>query len=191
MNWLRVNPDAAAEVAFAHLDAPRVGDARARASYAQLVRESDQLFRYITELDRPGGVHVFFTTCATPYGSAAELVMSVRCDRMLEVPTAACERDRLHPVMSCERGGEYDRFRAVHDIVGHARLRVGFDRDGEFAAWRFQERLHSTVARPALATELHGEHSVRWTTGDLPEHKAFLIDERLVARSRTGRERVA
>ena len=175
---MRVNPDAAAEVAFAHLDAPRVGDARARASYAQLVRESDRLFRYITELDRPGACACSSRRARPRTTVPRELVTSVRCDRMLEVSTVACERDRLHPVMSCERGGEYDRFRAVHDVVGHGRLQVGFDRDGEFAAWRFQERLHSTWLDAALATELHGEHSVRWTTGDLPEHKAFLFDER-------------
>ena len=88
--------------------------------------------------------------------------------------------------MGCEVGGAYDRFRAVHDVLGHGLLQVGFDRDGEFAAWRFQERFHSELARRALATELHGEHSVRWTTGELPEHKAALLDERLILRSRAG-----
>ena len=88
--------------------------------------------------------------------------------------------------MGCEVGGAYDRFRAVHDVLGHAYLGVGFDRDGEYATWRFQERFHSPLARRALATELHAEHSVRWTTGELPEHKAVLLDERLIARSRAG-----
>jgi hypothetical protein len=80
----------------------------------------------------------------------------------------------------------YDRFRAVHDVLGHGRLRVGFDRDDEFAAWRFQERFHSRLARRALATELHGEQSVRWTTGELREHKAALIDELLLRGSGVG-----
>ena len=74
----------------------------------------------------------------------------------------------------------------MHDVLGHGLLQVGFDRHGEFAAWRFQERFYSKLARQALATELHGEHSVRWTTGELPEHKAVLLDERLVRRSRDG-----
>jgi hypothetical protein len=184
MSRLRVSPPVVAEVASAHNDAPRVGDARARVAYAQLIRESDRLFRLITDADRPGRVSVFFTTSAMPYESAADLVTSVRRDRVLEVSTVACERDRLHPLMGCELGGAYDRFRAVHDVLGHGHLRVGFDRDGEFSAWRFQERFHGNMARRALATELHGEHSLRWTTGALPEHKAFLLDERLVRRSR-------
>ena len=185
---MRVSPTAAREVAAAHVDAPRIGDSLARAAYEQLVRESDLLFRHLTTPERPGRVRVLFTTSATPYASAAELITSVRRDRVLEVSTVACERDRAHPVMGCDLGGAYDRFRVVHDVLGHGRLQVGFDRDGEFAAWRFQERFHTHLARRALATELHGEHSVRWTTGGLPEHKAFLLDERVVQRSRAGRQ---
>jgi hypothetical protein len=41
------------------------------------------------------------------------------------------------------------------------------------------------------ATELHAEHSVRWTTGELPEHKAVLLDERVIARSRAWDASVA
>jgi hypothetical protein len=88
--------------------------------------------------------------------------------------------------MGCEFGGAYDRFRAVHDILGHGHLELGFDRNSEYATWRYQERLHSPLARRALATELHAEHSVYWTTGELPEHKAVVLDERLIERSRGG-----
>jgi hypothetical protein len=143
------------------------------------------LFTLITQARLP--TRVFFSLCPTPYRDAAELITSITRDRFLEVTAAACERDRLHPVMGCEVGGAYDRFRAVHDILGHAQLNVGFGREGEYAAWRYQEQLHSPLARLALATELHAEHSVRWTTGGLPEHKAALLDERVIARSRGGR----
>jgi hypothetical protein len=180
-----VDPMAAAEVAAAHLDAPRLGGRFDQAAYDQLSCESDRLFELLTGALRP--VQIFFTTSAWPYCDADELITSVRRDRVLEVTTVACEVDRLHPVMGCEIGGAYDRFRAVHDVLGHGYLDVGFDRDGEYAAWLFQERFHSSLARRALATELHGEHSVRWTTGDLPEHKAAVLDERLIARSRAGK----
>jgi len=184
--WVRVNPVVAAEIAAAHVEAARAGGPPAHAAYAQLVIESDRLFRLVTETGRPDRVRIFFTMCPTPYGNAGELISSVGRDRILEVTTAARERDRVHPVMGCEVGGAYDRFRAVHDVLGHGRLQVGFDRDGEFVAWRFQERFYSALAQRALATELHGEHSVRWTTGELPEHKADLLDERLLRRSRAG-----
>jgi hypothetical protein len=182
---LPFDPVAAAEVAAAHQEAPRVGGPLARAAYAQLVSESDHLFTLITRARPP--TRVFFSMCTTPYGDADELITSITQDRVLEVTAVACERDRLHPVMGCEVGGAYDRFRAVHDIVGHGHLNVGFGREGEYAAWRYQERLHSPLACLALATELHAEHSVRWTTGGLPEHKAAVLDERVIERSRAGR----
>jgi hypothetical protein len=84
--------------------------------------------------------------------------------------------------MDNERGEDYDRLRAVHDILGHARLQLGFDRDGEFAVWLAQERFHSPLARRALATELHDQHSVRWTTGEEPVPKAVLLDSELLHR---------
>jgi hypothetical protein len=179
-----LDPVAAGAVAAAHREAPRVGGALARAAYARLVSETDRIFTLITQ--GPHAVRIFFTMSTTPYDDAEELIASVRRERVLEVTAAAREHDRLHPVMGCEVGGAYDRFRAVHDVLGHGHLAVGFDRDGEYAAWRDQERHHSPLARRALATELHGEHSVRWTTGDLPEHKAALIDERLIQQSRLG-----
>jgi hypothetical protein len=85
--------------------------------------------------------------------------------------------------MGSERGGAYDRFRSVHDVLGHGRLQKGFDRDGEFTVWRAQERFHSPLASWALATELHGRHSVLWTTGGFAEPKALLLDRRLLRRS--------
>jgi hypothetical protein len=98
----------------------------------------------------------------------------------------ATKHDRHHPLMGNDPGGAYDRFRGIHDVLGHARLQLGFDRDGEFAVWRSQERFHSPLARRALATELHGQHSVLRTTGDLAEPKAILLDRRLLHRSVTA-----
>ena len=120
----------------------------------------------------------------------ARLTVDAPGDRVLEVTTVASDADRRHPMMDSGPGQAYDRFRAVHDILGHARLGLGFDRDGEFAAWLSQERRHSPLARRALATELHGQHSVRWTTGEVAAPKAVLLDsglQRRVRRRPTGR----
>ncbi len=171
---------AAREVADAHHAAPRRGGPRCDAAYAQLVAETDGLFARLP-------ARVVFTTVERPYDSADELIRSVRHDRLLEVTSVARDRDRPHALMGCEVGGAYDRFRAVHDVLGHGFLGVGFDRDGEYATWIFQEQFHSPLARRALATELHAEHSVRWTTGELPEHKAVLLDERVINRSRANK----
>jgi hypothetical protein len=154
------------------------------AAFARLVDESDDLFRWITQPDRPGTLRVFFTNCATPYRDARELMASVAELGTLEVTTVAADPDRRHPLMSNAAGGRYDRFRAVHDALGHAAMEVGFDRDGEFTAWRAQERLHSRLARRALGSELHGQHSVRWTTGEIAQPKAILLSPALLRRAR-------
>jgi hypothetical protein len=44
--------------------------------------------------------------------------------------------------------------------------------------------MYTGLARWALATELHAEHSVLWTTGDVAEHKAVLLQPRLLRSSR-------
>jgi hypothetical protein len=182
----RVNPVLAREVAAAYLDAPSRRDPLTAAAYARLITESNRLFELITSLDRPHAVRVVFTNCPTPYRDAQELIDSVTTDRILEVDTVAADGERRHPLMDSGQGGAYDRFRAVHDVLGHARLRLGFDRDGEFAAWLAQERFHSPLARRALATELHGQHSVRWTTGEVAAPKAALLDPGLLRQARRG-----
>jgi hypothetical protein len=104
---------------------------------------------------------------------------------VIEITPCARDRDRRHPLLDSSIGGAYDRFRAVHDIVSHGWRRYGFDRDGEFAAWILEDRMYTGLARWALATELHGEHSVLSTTGCVAEHKATLLDARLLRKSRT------
>ena len=185
----RVDPAIAAEVAAAYVDGPEVLSPFVVASYAQLATESDRLFAALTDPGAPGSVRVRFSRCAAPYGSSEELITSVRSDRVLEVSVAAADRDRRHPLLDGATGGTFDRVRAVHDLLGHACLGVGFDRDGEYATWRFQERFHSPLARAALATELHAKHSVRWTTGEPGEHRAVSLDPLLLTRSRAAGDR--
>src|SRR6476620_8652723 len=162
---LRVDQTVAREVAEAYLDATDRRDPLTVTAFAQLVKETDRLFWWITRPAGPDTLHVCFTTCETPYRDAQELIASVTDSRALEVTTVAVDPDRRHPLMGNELGGAYDRFRAVHDLLGHARMQLGFDRDEEFAVWLAQERYHTPLDRWALATELHGQHSVRWTTG--------------------------
>ena len=181
-----VDPAAAREVAVAYADAPTAQQPLVAAAYTRLVAESDHLFRHLTAPEQPHRVRIAFTTCPAPYADARELISSVRHEQLLEVTSVTATRDRRHPVMGSELGGAYDRFRGVHDVLGHARLRLGFDRDGEFAVWRSQARFHSPLARWALATELHGQHSVLWTTGQLAQPKAVLLDPRVLRRSITA-----
>lgn len=145
----RVDPDLAAEVAVRFQSAPNdQTNATIRAAYEQLERQSDLLFAHLTDPDRPRHrrLRVEFTQCDNPYDSDDELVGAVRTHGVLEITTSARDRDRRHPLLGCDFGGTYDRFRAVHDIVAHVGPRLGFDRNGEFAAWLTRERLYHGLA---------------------------------------------
>jgi hypothetical protein len=154
------------------------------AAYAQLERQTDQLLREVMSNWRPHELRVMTTNLSNPYETDRELIDAVRSTGTLEIPPV--ELERRHPLLDSRRGGAYDRFRALHDLVGHVVPRLGFDRDGEFAAWRLQHRRHRGLARWALATELHAQHSVRCTTRDLADLKATLIEPRLLRRSAAG-----
>jgi hypothetical protein len=185
---MRADETRAREVAARHLAAPSTTpDPVVHAAYRALEWQSDRAFAVLTRDDAPARVRVAFTRHANPYSSDKEMIAAVRETRVLEVVTAATDRDRTHPALGCEFAGPYDRFRAVHDIAGHVAPGFGFDPDGELAAWRAQDRLYAGVARMALGSELQGEYSVRWITGQEPAHKATLLPEIWSAVSLCGR----
>jgi hypothetical protein len=177
--------DQAHVVAEAFLDSPRESrSAIVRASYADLATQADRWFARLTGSTARTPIRVVCTRRAEPYTTGQELSARVRSDHVLELSPAAYDRDRRHPLLESSIGGTYDRFRAVHDIVSHARFGYGFDRHGEFSAWLAEDRLYTGLARWALATELHAEHSVLWTTGEVADHKATLLPRSLIGASR-------
>ena len=148
-------------------------------AYRQLELQTDRQFATLTDPAGPYRMRVVSTSVATPYSDAGELIESVLAARTLEVTTSRA--DRPHPLLGGKAGSPYYRFRAVHDLVGHVATGYGFDADGEYSAWLVQRRLYTGLARWAAATELHGEISALWTTGEFAEHKAMLLDPRAVA----------
>ena len=186
------DPDVARNIAQWFTDAPAMGRERlVTAAYRELQVQTDRQFAELTEPDGAFGYTVGWTRQPAPYSTAAELIEAVRTTGVLEVTAARVDRDRLHPGLDCGFGGPYDRLRAVHDIVGHVMTGYGFDRDAEYSAWLRQSKLYRGLARWAAATELHAEHSVTWTTRQFPEHKAVLLPQRLLRRSRSSGEKAA
>ncbi len=150
-------------------------DARVIAAYRQLQVETDHLYTLITRHTARHAMRVAFTRCVQPYESDEELIAAVRAEGTLEITSAALMRERLHPLFGCEFGGPFDRFRAVHDLIGHAWCGYGFDLHDECAAWIVQDRLHSGLARLALAAELYGVNAARGIVGEAPELRALLL----------------
>ena len=156
------------------------------AAYRQLQAETDRLLRQVLKRTSPAAVRVVFTWCREPYVSDRELIDSVRATRVLEVTTAAIESEPLHPVLDCGYGEAFDRFRALHDLIGHVRTGLGFGLADELAVWRSQDRMHGALARRALATELLAVNGARSVLGRAPELKAMLLDPTLVCRARAS-----
>jgi hypothetical protein len=186
----RVDAAHAHRVAQAFLAAPRWSpDPLVRAAYDELASQANRLFDRFTGASARRPVRVALTRCPEPYRSARDLSEQVRTERVLELAPCRLDHDRRPPLLDASIGGAYDRFRAVHDIVSHGLLGYGFDRDGEFSAWLVEDGLYTGLARRALATELHAEHSVRWTTGEIADHKAAILPVGLVAAGRAGARR--
>lgn len=142
-------------------------------AYQQLEAQTDWQFAALTQPWGRYRITVVSTNEATPYASADELIAAVLATRTLEVTASP---GRPHPLLGHAAGSAYFRFRAVHDLVGHVATGYGFDRDGEYSAWLAQRRHYTGLARRAAATELHGEVSALWATGQFAEHKAVLLD---------------
>ena len=148
-------------------------------AYRELETQTGQQFARLTDPCGPYRITVVGTRVNVPYWSAAELIDSVLTSRTLEVTRP----DRAHPLLGGGVGGAYYRLRAVHDLIGHVATGYGFDRDGEYSAWLVQRGFYTGLARWAAATELHGEVSALWATGQFAEHKAALLDRHLLSPS--------
>jgi hypothetical protein len=163
------------DLAAWHSEMPsQSGDHLVDVAYDQLTRQTDRLFRALTMEGNPCRFDVRFSHTERPYQSDRELISAVLSERQLEVVVAASDKYRLHPLVDCRPGGAYDRFRAVHDILGHALAGRGFDAEGECAAWHCQDRYYRGLARLALLAELRAEHAVLAETGAFSEHKAAI-----------------
>ena len=161
-------------------------------AYRQLQVETDRLYTLFTRNARQRATRVVFTRCGHPYASDEELIRAVRANGTLEITSAITVGERLHPLLDCELGGAFDRFRAVHDLIGHAWHGYGFDLADECAAWSTQDRLHSGLARWALATEIYGVNAARSIVGDAPDLRALLLAPTTLRHSHAeGRETVS
>lgn len=174
------------EIAECFIAARTRADSLVARAYQQLEEQPDRQFTPLTDPQGPYRITVVGTGQATPCRDADELIASVFATRTLEVMTSPA--DRAHLLLSGEVGGVYYRFRAVHDLIGHVATGYGFDRDGEYSAWLVQRTLYTGLARWAAATELHGEISALWATGQFAEHKAVLLDRDLLKRHSGLRE---
>lgn len=168
-----VNPAETQQMAQAFIAARITADPVVALAYRELEMQTDRQYKALTDPSGPYRLTVVSTGQLTPYADAEQLITAVLATRTLEVTTSAA--DRAHPLLDGAVGGAYFRLRAVHDLVGHVATGFGFDKDGEYSAWLVQRASYTGRARWAARTELHGEISALWTTGQFADHKAVLL----------------
>lgn len=120
-------------------------------AYTALIGEVDSQFMALQD----AGIRFisFGDNYADPYGNRSDaMATDVIWNRRLFVYSGGSD----HPILS---RSENWRFRAVHDVFGHAMHGYSFGPNGEESAYRCHSAMFSPIACKALATETRGQNS--------------------------------
>ena len=135
-------------------------DPDVRAAYEDFKAQSAEQWDFMTRPESEGGmgITVDFTDQVDPYATAEEQRNDLEQNHHLTIQSGL--GGDHSGTMTQE---EYDRFRAVHDVFGHAGIGSGFDRHGEYEAWLVHAAMYRGQGRRAMSTEYHGVNSAMWT----------------------------
>ncbi len=151
-------------------------------AYRQLAVETDQQFRAlpIQFSYHRGGLG--------DYSSSKEMIEDVRRNKHLYVFQGGDPHQFLNKVDPETGLNENEKFRAVHDALGHAIYGNEFGPKGEEIAWAVHQQMYSPLARLAMTAETRGQNSVVNYTPLNAELKASLakLDELLYEAKRRG-----
>jgi hypothetical protein len=151
----QVDPERGFATALAYRDAEkRSEDPHIRASYEAMRQATNDQFEHMTRPAHLGGMGMKVeVTDHDPYPSPAHMAEDVSKGRIKVLSTKVTGG---HGYFSDE---ENDRFRAVHDVFGHAAIGRGFTRHGEEAAYLHHRQMYPDAAHAALASETRGQNS--------------------------------
>lgn len=125
-----------------------------RHSYDAMRHEVNRQYEHMTRPKEQGGMGLRHeTTEEDPYPTAEHMANDVRGGTIKTLATSATGP---HAFFSDE---ENDRFRAVHDVFGHAATGRGFSRNGEEAAYLSHRQMFPKAAQAAMASETRGQNS--------------------------------
>lgn len=156
------------------------------AAYENFHGQSEAMFEFMTRPESEGGmgVTVEFWTDPNPanfgngpYANATEQADDLRNNRRIKLESGL---GGDHTSLTRE---QYDRFRAVHDVFGHAGIGSGFDRHGEYQAYLAHASMYTGTGRDAMASEYHGVNSAAWSgePGSPGTGKSVLLPPVLIA----------
>ncbi len=135
-----------------------------RASYGALREHIGSQFDVLTQPKEQGGmgVNVNFTD-DDPYESPSAMAEDVGRGNIRIFKT---ESTGGHNFFTNE---ENDKFRAVHDVMGHIATGRGFTRHGEEGAFQGHLQMFPKEAHEALTSELRGQNASLIWGGDFPD----------------------
>jgi hypothetical protein len=123
-------------------------------AYRQLAKETDAQFQalpYNFSYHRAGEGN---------YNSSKEMAADVHGNKHLYVFQGGDPHDFLNRVDPNTGLNENEKFRAVHDLLGHAIYGNQFGPKGEETAWAIHSQMYSPLARLAMTAETRGQNSM-------------------------------
>jgi len=145
-------------------------DEKAKKAYDQFAGELDRQFKFLEDQ----GIRFEFVD-EDPYKSFYEMHEDFIRNRRLKVMKTSVTGS--HPYWS---DATNDKFRAVHDVLGHLATGRGFDRHGEEAAYQAHKLTLPAEVHGALAMETRGQNAFLIERGDFPPQKAGVLPDDMI-----------
>ena len=123
-------------------------------AYRQLAKETDEQFKqlpYNFSYHRAG---------EGDYKSSKEMMADVHGNKHLYVFQGGDPHDFLNRIDKATGLNENEKFRAVHDLLGHGIYGNQFGPKGEELAYAVHQQMYSPLARLAMASETRGQNSL-------------------------------
>ena len=123
-------------------------------AYRQMAKETDDQFKilpYNFSYHRAGEGN---------YNGAMDMASDVHGNKHLYVYQGGDKHDFLNRIDPSSGLNENEKFRAVHDLLGHAIYGNQFGPKGEEMAWAVHSQMYSPLARLAMTAETRGQNSM-------------------------------
>ena len=123
-------------------------------AYRQLAKETDEQFRAL-----PFNLS-YHRSGEGNYSGTRELLEDVHGNKHMYVYQGGDPHDFLNRIDDATGLNENEKFRAVHDAMGHAIYGNEFGPLGEEKAWAIHQQMYSPLARLAMTAETRGQNSL-------------------------------
>jgi hypothetical protein len=123
-------------------------------AYRQLAVETDQQFQAL-----PFNLS-YHRSGEGNYSGTRELLEDIHGNKHMYVYQGGDPHDFLNRVDDATGLNENEKFRAVHDAMGHAIYGNEFGPLGEEKAWAIHQQMYSPLARLAMTAETRGQNSL-------------------------------